>query len=96
MGWLMRKSRRWRKTPNNVLTIDASLIRSIVCDNIDFAVPTSLYDYMYEVDDDTLNWLGEQIINDPDLWLAITDAVNSYALSLKFQEVLDQGGMENE
>lgn len=51
---------------------------------------------MYEVDDDTLNWLGEQIINDPDLWLAITDAVNSYALSLKFQEVLDQGGMENE
>lgn len=92
----MRNKRRWRKTHDNQLIVDASLIRSIVCDNLDFSVPTSLYDFMYEVDDETLNWLGEQILKDADLWLAITDTINAYALSLKFQEVLDQGGLEDE
>lgn len=92
----MLKKRRWRKTPKNTLTIDAQLIRSIVCDNLDFSVPTSLYDFVYEVDDYTLDWLGEKVLNDTDLWLAITDTINSYALSLKFQYVLDEGGFDNE
>lgn len=92
----MRRKQRRRKTPLNTLTVDAELIRDVVCDGLDFSLPGSVYDFVYEADDETLNWLGEEIIHDGDLWLAITDTIISYAMSLKFQSVLDQGGLDNE
>ena len=93
----MRIIPRWRKRPaRNVLVVDAHLIRSVVNDNIDFSIPGSLYDYVYEVDDDTLDWLGGEILNDPDLWIALTDTIVSYVTSLKFTEILDEGGVEDE
>lgn len=93
----MRIIPRWRKKPQrNVLFIDASLIREVINDHVDFSIPASLYDYVYEVDDDTLDWLGGEILNDTDVWVAITDAIIAYVTSLKFTEILDEGGVEDE
>jgi hypothetical protein len=91
----MRLIRRWRKNqPNNILVVNAQLIRSIVNDNLDFSVPSSLYDYVYELDDETLDWLGEKIIDDYELWDALTPIIIEYVTSLKFTQVLDQGGID--
>jgi hypothetical protein len=90
----MRIIPRWRKRPQrNVLFVDASLIREVVNDHIDFSIPASLYDYVYEVDDETLDWLGGEILNDPDVWLTLTDTIIAYVTSLKFTEILDEGGV---
>lgn len=95
----MLKGRRWRKRhqlPRNVLLVDAKLIRSVVCDNLDFTIPGSLYDFVYEVDDATLDKLGGAILDDTDLWLSLTDTIVAYVTSLKFSEILDQGGIDDE
>lgn len=95
----MKLPRRWRKTnklPRNVLVVDAQLIRSVVCDNLDFTIPGSLYDFVYDVDEETLNKLGGAILDDTDLWMCLTDTIVAYVTSLKFSEILDQGGVDDE
>jgi hypothetical protein len=84
----MRIFRRWRKShinQRNTLVINASLIRIIVEDNVDFAVGGLLYDYLRDVSDDELDWLGGEILNDP---------IISYVVSLKFTQILEQGGLD--
>lgn len=85
--------RRWwkrdRTPPFNVLVISPQLIRSIVNDNFEPVVPNSLYDFVYELTDLDLEILGEQILEDQELWICLTDTVIAYLTSLKFEMIVD-------
>lgn len=88
---------RWRKRPaayRNTLAVGAPLIRTVIEDNLQFEISGVLYDYIRTVSDDDLDWLGEQILNDPDLWLCLTDTIIAYAVSMKFTEILEEGGFD--
>jgi len=91
---------RWRKkrdrVPQNVLVISPQLIRSVINDNLDLQIPESLYEYVYEVDDYTLMMLGEQILDDHELWLTLTEVIVAYVTSLKFTEVMEEGGFDED
>ena len=85
--------RRWwkrdRTPPSNALVLSPQLIRSIVNDNFEPVVPNSLYDFVYELTDLDLEILGEQILEDQELWICLTDTVIAYLTSLKFEMIVD-------
>lgn len=85
--------RRWWKSdrtpPSNALVLSPQLIRSIVNDNFEPVVPNSLYDFVYELTDLDLEILGEQILEDQELWICLTDTVIAHLTSLKFEMIVD-------
>jgi hypothetical protein len=85
--------RRWwkrdRTPPSNALVLSPQLIRSIVNDNFEPVVPNSLYDFVYELTDLDLEILGEQILEDQELWICLTDTVIAHLTSLKFEMIVD-------
>ena len=93
----MRIIPRWRKRQpvyRNSITVGAPLIRTVIEDNLEFEISAVLWDFLRTVDDDDLNWLGEQILNDVDLWMCLTDTIVSYVTSMKFTQVLEEGGFD--
>jgi hypothetical protein len=52
-------------------------------------MPNSLYDFVYELTDLDLEILGEQILEDQELWICLTDTVLAYLTSLKFEMIID-------
>lgn len=86
---------RWRKKRyNNAIVVDAQFIRDVVADNVDFPINAMLYDYIKEVSDDELNELGEFIANDDDIWAMLADLAISYAVSMRFRELVEESGIE--
>lgn len=88
----LNKRRWWKrnqKPPFNVLVLSPQLIRSIVNDNLEPVMPNSLYDFVYELTDLDLEVLGEQILEDQELWICLTDTVLAYLTSLKFEMIID-------
>ena len=88
---------RWRKKRNrwdNTLTINAHFIRAIVAEEVDFPMNAVLYDYVKSLPDDDLEWLGTQILDDPELWLCLTDVIISHTVSLRFTDLLEETGLE--
>lgn len=93
----MRLLTRWRRRPEPVLNsiiIDAHMIREIIEDNLSFGIGGVLHDYIRTVSDDDLDYLGEAIAHDGEVWDTVVDAVLSYTLSMRFQELLEEGGLE--
>ena len=91
---IFRRRRKSRREERNVLVINSALIRIIVEDNIEFPVGGLLYDYLRDVSDEDLDWLGGEILNDSELWLCLVDTIISYVVSMKFTEVLEEGGLD--
>lgn len=87
---------RWRKKPRNTIVVDAQLIRDIISEDVDFPINAMLYDYVHSVSDDDLNYLGEAIIDDAELWMCLTDVVISYTVSMRFRELVEEAGIEQE
>lgn len=88
---------RWRKRSyNNVITIGPDLIRELISDDVDFPINALLYDYIHSVSDDDLNRLGEAIATDDELWMCLADVVISYAVSMRFTELIEEAGIEPE
>lgn len=90
---------RWRKRPDpilNSIVIDAHMIREIIEDNLimGFGIGSVLHDYVRSLPDEDLDYLGEAIAHDGDVWDTVVDAVLSYTLSMRFQELLEEGGLE--
>ena len=93
----MRKIiRRWSKQPRNVIVIDASLIRSVIIDNLDLSIPEVLQDFVQEHDDFSLNLIGEDVAQDAELWDTLTHVIIAYVTTYKFSELLDDGGLLDE
>lgn len=89
----MRFIRRRYRPHRNAVVIDASLIRSIVADNLNFSIPDVVQEYVHDKDDFYLNLIGEAIVEDPEIWEAITHLVIAYVITFQFSEILEQGGM---
>lgn len=89
----MRFIRRWSTPPRNTIVVDASLIRSIIDDNLDLSIPEVLQDFVSDKDDFALNLIGEAVVEDPEVWEAITRVVVAYVITFKFSELLQDGGM---
>lgn len=91
----MTFKRRWRKrdlpsSERYTLRVSPQLIRSVINDNLDPDVPESLYDFVYEVDDEVLARLGDSILDDQELWLCLTDTIVTYVTSLKFTMMVNE------
>jgi hypothetical protein len=94
----MDRSVRFRRKPKrrNTLVINSHLIRAIIAEEIDFPMNALLYDYARDLPDDDLDWLGEKILDDPDLWMCLTDTIISHTVSLRFTDLLEEAGLEPE
>lgn len=92
---MMRIVKRWRKSdaPRNAIIIDAALIRGVMIDNLDFSIPETLQDYVFEVDDWVLNAMGEEIASDPEIWETLTHVIVDFVMTYKFSEILNDGGL---
>ena len=88
----------FRRTPKrrNTLTINSHFIKAIIAEEADFPMNAILYDYVRGLPDDDLDWLGEQILDDPELWACLTDVIISHAVSLRFTDLLEETGIEQE
>lgn len=72
-----------------MLVLSPQLIRSIVNDNFEPVIPNSLYDFVYELTDLDLELIGEQVLEDQEFWICLTDTVIAYLTSLKFEMIVD-------
>lgn len=87
---------RWRKKPQNFIVISPDLIREVIAEDIEFPINTVLYDYVRDLTDRDLEWLGEQIVQDDEIWLILTDFIISHTLSMRFNDLLLEAGLEQE
>lgn len=87
---------RWRKKPQNFIVISPTLIREVIAEDIEFPINTVLYDYVRDLTDRDLEWLGEQIVQDDEIWLILTDFIISHTLSMRFNDLLLEAGLEQE
>lgn len=87
---------RWRKKPQNFIVISPNLIREVIADDIEFPINAILYDYINSQTDRDLEWLGEQIVQDEELWEILNDFIISYAVSMRFNDLLWEAGIEQE
>lgn len=87
---------RWRKKPQNFIVISPDLIREAIAEDIEFPINTILYEYVRSLSDQDLEYLGEQIVQDEEIWMILTDFIISYTVSMRFNDLLWEAGLEQE
>jgi len=65
-------------------------------DHADESTYESLYDFVYELDDDTLFHLGASILEDPQFWLVLREFIIGNVESLQFVRMMKHMDEQND
>lgn len=86
--------RRWRKRDDKrrqlaTLVISPELIRSVISDDPVEGIPESLYDFVWDLNDEDLYRIGASILDDLQFWLVLREFVVGSVESLQFVRMMN-------